>query len=54
MEIPEKSLYLRKWNFLILQETELYYSSRNGIIVYFGKTLLELEAYLYLEIKAYL
>ena len=26
-EIPKKSLYFRKWNFLVLQETELSYIS---------------------------
>ena len=51
METPKKSLYFRKWIFLILQETELSYTSGNGTVLYFGKgifrtlTYLELEAY---------
>ena len=57
-EIPEKSLYFRRGNFLIFQETKLSYISGDGTtslyfrkrnISYFGKGKFRTLAYLELE-----
>ena len=48
-EAPKKSLYFRKWNFFIFQETKLFYTSGNGTFLYFGKGIFKTLAYLEVE-----